>query len=285
VCACVCLCVCVCVCVCVCACVCVCVCMHVCMCVHVCVCACLSCLRVFLHMYLCFFMCLLWRPQVLFPAVMLTPDDLLMLQEDPMEYVRREYDPVSEFYDERTAVLFLLHTLLENRAKATFKVFMRKISGAVEEVGRVPPAARSLEHLKIKEACLHMIGACSRPMQEFTKPRALEALLLTHVIPDLYSDCSFLRLRAVSVLGEFTELSYSDVTLLPGVVRRVVELISDADLAVRVRAAASMRKFLELDSLHEVIAPMLPAVLAAFFSVSCARTPRRGVRCPPCAEA
>ena len=82
-----------------------------------------------------------------------------------------------------------------------------------------------------------------------------------------YSPCSFLRLRAVAVLGEFSEVPFADGALLPRIVHRVIEMISDAEIAVRVRAASSLRAFLVNEALHDVIAPLLPAVLEAFFQV------------------
>ena len=143
---------------------------------------------------------------VIYPPLCFSNDDAELWEDDPLEFVRRSFDIVEDFYSPRAGAQRLLVGLAEKRAKDCLHGFVVACSNilgtaaAAEAQGGVDDAL-----LRRKDGALCAIAALERPLTKKDSPyrASLEGMLRQHVMPSLHSRCGFLRQRAASTYAAF----------------------------------------------------------------------------------
>ena len=93
--------------------------------------------------------------QVIFPSLCLTPEELLLFDEDPQDFVRTVHDPVEDFYDPRVSACNLLQSLARYRQKDILPRFLPFIQNILSEYNSTSVELRDYNK---KEGVLVAIG-------------------------------------------------------------------------------------------------------------------------------
>ena len=93
--------------------------------------------------------------QVLFPLLCFSERDQKQWDEDPIEYVRKEFDVIEEFYNPRTAATSLCIDLAKARGKDALPIFVAHCSAKLNEAQGATDAAV----LAQKDGALLCLGA------------------------------------------------------------------------------------------------------------------------------
>lgn len=169
---------------------------------------------------------------IIVPILCKTPADEELWQDNPIEYIRREADIGKAYYSPGCAALDLLETLCKN---GYLQQFFSYISSAI-----------SSTNLLLKEALIHAVGSISLFIidQETLLP-TIEAMLLTHVLPELTSSVGFLRSTAAWTYGKFACILNKSPDHQQTVLEKTCALLLDAHLPVKFEAALTIPKLLK----------------------------------------
>jgi hypothetical protein len=169
---------------------------------------------------------------VITPVLCKSTEDEELWQENPVEYIRKETDIGRTYYSAATAALDLLENLTSH---GYLQVFLNFLSSALTSPS-----------LLTKEALMHEVGHLSSVIHsnENLAP-TVEALLVSHVYPELSSTVHFLRARAVWVYGKFASFPLSNKDHQQSVLEKTCTLLIDSEIPVKYEAALTIPKLLK----------------------------------------
>ena len=213
--------------------------------------------------------------EVIFPALCFNKEDAELWEEDPNEFVRRGFDFVADFFSPKTAAQRLLKTLAEKRAKDCLHGMVVACSSVLQSSLDSTDQAMLMQ----KDGALLAIGSLAK---QLTKKNgqyvaSVEPMLRTHVLPALSCPAGFLRQRAIWMYSEFTPSVFSGGKCAPGtpneaqmtaVFPRLVDMLSDHELPVRVQAALTLKELIGNGCVSEgAVIAVLPHLLERLFNL------------------
>ena len=211
--------------------------------------------------------------EVIYPPLCFSKADAELWEEDPNEFVRRSFDFVADFFSPRTAAQRLLATLAEKRAKDCLHGFVLACSAVLQRTQQATDEASLMQ----KDGALLAIGSLQKQlMKKEQYAGSIEPMLRLHVLPTLASPAGFLRQRACWVYSEFTPAVFNGKKKSHGspameqitqVFPRLVELLRDGELPVRVQAALTIKELIEAKCLTDAVIAVLPQLLDCLFSL------------------
>jgi hypothetical protein len=203
--------------------------------------------------------------EILFPYLCLSDADNQLWQEDPVEYLRKEFDPIAEYNNPRTESINFITDLVMLRGKAPLNNLMKFIVELLKNYANTPEDKRNYRQ---KDGCLHAIGSLSPWLYRVPEYKSnLEVMLLVHVFPEFSSPFGFLRARACWIFAQFYRVKFTNGENFQGAVQKVLSMMHDPDLPVRVQAGLSLRFLLLADNITDLLRPLLPPILEAIFKL------------------
>eukprot|EP01088_Endostelium_zonatum_P011536 TRINITY_DN2567_c0_g1_i4.p1 TRINITY_DN2567_c0_g1~~TRINITY_DN2567_c0_g1_i4.p1 ORF type:complete len:558 (-),score=138.21 TRINITY_DN2567_c0_g1_i4:132-1805(-) len=149
--------------------------------------------------------------EILYPIVCFSNKDLEIWNDDPSEFLRREWDYMEDYWDPKPCGVNVLVDLLTyrkgNYLNVVAQMCMQVLKNYSDQVGLLKQSGNTKLLLEIssdKEGALYLLGNLTRFLgseQEFAK--GLEGFLTAHVITELDNPLAFMRSRAAATLGEF----------------------------------------------------------------------------------
>lgn len=217
---------------------------------------------------------------IIFPHLCITVSDLVLWDEDPVEYVRKTYDVLEDFNTPRAAACSLLRVLSESRKSvviAPLLSFLTQIMDRYAESRRQLMRAAGSDfqveetHKVLavqKEGALLALGTiCEALFSGNQNVDYLRTVLSSYVVEEFDSEVPFLRARVCWLYGSLVASeNIATDAVLPGL-EGVQKCLRDAEFPVRVRAAVDIRHFLQNDMAISRIAPKLAELLRLLFSL------------------
>lgn len=209
---------------------------------------------------------------VLFPMMCFNETDQEVWEDDPQEFIRKNYDSMEDYTSPRAASCDLIRAMCD---KSNSNVMMPILEFCAGQINAYHAGTGSAS---AKDGAMYVIGEL-RDQLEHKKNRdkfkpQLMWLLQQHVFSDLKSSAGHLRGRASWVLSQFVFSIQDEAQFFATVVTSVMELLRDADLPVKFQAAVSMRKLIyderkqcAREGVKEQVGAVLPNVLQELFNM------------------
>ena len=206
--------------------------------------------------------------RVVFPLLCFGPNDAALWEEDPHEYIRKGYDIIEDMYSPRTAAMNFISQLLRVRKAEQLDRFVAFLVSVLQRCGpATPPEQRPYEQL---DGALFALGSLVDVLKR-TPPynTQLEAMLVAHVLPEFGNARGHLRAKAAWVAGMYADTEFSNVENFNALLQRVISLLCDPELPVRVDAVIALRAFVDASDEGSVSAmrPLLPRLLDELFKL------------------
>ncbi len=194
-----------------------------------------------------------------FPTICLSPEDLDMFENDPQEYVRRQYDFMEECHDPRVAGSQFIIMLVKKRTRDSLTM----ITGAITEI--LNSSTCTAIH---REGALNMFGTLKRLLLSEKKFfKSIEQIMLRHVIPGLQSEHAFMRARCCWVVNKYTKLKWSDPNDQKRAVEMVCNCLMNKELPVKMESAMAISKLLDNKKVFALLKSSLPVLLEQLFGM------------------
>ncbi|KAJ1658971.1 Nonsense-mediated mRNA decay protein 5 [Dispira simplex] len=203
----------------------------------------------------------------IYPQLMYTADDEELWQDNPADFVHKKLDPLEDFESPVTAANNLLVDLATDRRKHSFMLILSFINKVVLSYADEDPVTRDD---RCKDAALAMLGGLARIVLHPKSPVRgnMEAFLVQHVFPEFRSPNPFLRLRALMVYLDFSDLELRNSKLLPEITHEVLLLLQDPQVPVRVQAAMSLQPLVREEVTRNIMSPGLPQIMNQFLNLT-----------------
>ena len=207
--------------------------------------------------------------EMMLPLLSFSEKDSELWEEDPHEYVRKEFDMIEDFYSPRTAATNLLTALTKKRGKDCLHGIVATCSETLARAqGTADPALA-----RLKDGALLAIGTLHKDLakRDMYRP-ALEPMLKLHVLPELTSAHGFLRARAIWTYGQFARSIFregraTEPEHLALAFQRFMECMQDPALPVRVNASIAIEAFVQGEVVPQAVVQVLPQLLELLFSL------------------
>lgn len=198
-----------------------------------------------------------------FPRLCTREEDEELWDLDPVEFVRSHIDPIDGYGNPDTSAASFLQTVVSKRTKAAFLPQLEFVTSVVQNY----PASRSTAE---KAGALAMVKAMDLTMLNHSKVSAsLEEFFANYVVPDLGSQDRFLRFRACSLVSSFgSRMAWRSSKNLEEAFKGVMQCATDAELPVRVEAAAATTTLIEHDEVHAAMAPNAARLMQELLKLS-----------------
>ncbi|KAL9242505.1 hypothetical protein vseg_016497 [Gypsophila vaccaria] len=203
--------------------------------------------------------------EIIFPLMCFNDNDQRLWEEDPYEYLRKDYDIVEDLYSPRTAALDFVSKLVRKRGKDYLQKFIQFVLEILKRYDEAP-----LEHksYRQKDGALLAIGAlCDKLKQTTPYKDELECMLVQHVFSEFNSPAGHLRAKAAWVAGQYAHVNFSDQNNFHKALHSVVAGLRDPELPVRVESVYALHSFVEACKDMGEIRPILPQLLGEFFKL------------------
>ena len=191
---------------------------------------------------------------ILFPLVCFSSEDAVIYEEDPTEFVRREYDIIEEYYNVKSAATALVNTLVMVRPKEAFPALMKLISMDFQN--------------QQKEGTLTLMGAVANEIkghEEYSEH--INEIICKYILPEMGSSQPYLVARATWALSRFIDEDTEEEEIVVESLKRTLHLLEHPDLVVRTQAALAMRFLVQNEHCQPKLLPILPQVFETYFKL------------------
>ena len=204
--------------------------------------------------------------QAIFPVLCLTAADVQLFVSDPHEYIRQDLDITGEFCDPRLAACNLVIDLVSvdetRRSNEALSLSLALVQRVLTQGGDTQQAIIE------REGAMRMLGALRKVVlkQDELQP-PVEQLLITAVLPALYSPHGFVRSRALWTLGRFSQLTFDQHRdKLTEALVRTCQLLAGGELPVRLSAAQALTRLVRNKELLAMVRSSSTSIAAIFTS-------------------
>ena len=202
--------------------------------------------------------------QAIFPVLCLTAADVKLFVTDPHEYIRQDFDITGEFSDPRLAACNLIIDLVSVDETRRSNEALTLSLALVQRV--LTSGGDSEQAIIEREGAMRMLGALRAVVmkQDELQP-PVEQLLISAVLPALYSPHGFVRSRALWTLGRYSKLTYQNHDKLTEALVRTCQLLAADELPVRLSAAQALTRLVRNKELLAMVRSS-PSSIAAIFT-------------------
>ena len=207
--------------------------------------------------------------QAIFPVLCLTAADVQLFVSDPHEYIRQDLDITGEFSDPRLAACNLIIDLVSvdetRRSNEALTLSFALVQRMLTSGGDGQQAIIE------REGAMRMLGALRTVVlkQDELQP-PVEQLLISAVLPALYSPHGFVRSRALWTLGRYSKMTFQNRDKLTEALARTCQLLAGDDLPVRLSAAQALTRLVrnkELLAMVRSSSSSIAAIFSSFFEL------------------
>ncbi|KAL0479242.1 importin beta-like SAD2 [Acrasis kona] len=194
---------------------------------------------------------------VIFPQLYYSQHDQEMWEDDLQEYLRVNFDFVTDVYSVKTSAGNALFDLLETRKEDAMQLFLQLFDQGMKQ-----------NNAKISDGMLYALGNMKKPiMTDKTLRSQLEGVMVNYVIPNFASNQAHLRARACWTAGIYALIKWENRDSLLNVVRNILNSLQDNHLIVKVQAGTSLTGFLQNASIIPEVRPLLPKLLNLYIQM------------------
>eukprot|EP01122_Echinamoeba_exundans_P010769 TRINITY_DN4098_c0_g1_i2.p1 TRINITY_DN4098_c0_g1~~TRINITY_DN4098_c0_g1_i2.p1 ORF type:complete len:1094 (+),score=314.68 TRINITY_DN4098_c0_g1_i2:54-3335(+) len=208
---------------------------------------------------------------VLFPLVCFTQSDWERFQEDPAEWIRMQQGDAGdeELWGSQYVSSFIVN-LVRYRTKEFLINVMDYIVNQVmaESNNYAAGQPRPADVLSRKFGALDLFASLGRTVKKSKsmKPH-LEQILANHVLPELRTDCLFLRAKACQVFSVYYNVTFQNPQIFVSGVEMVLANVTHEDECVRGQATIALHLLIQSDLSRDVIHHVLPNVIDVVFNL------------------
>jgi len=212
---------------------------------------------------------------VAFPMMCFSDEDMELWTDDPHEYIRKGYDILEDMFSPKTSVANFAHDLCAKRRTHLDK-FMAAMVALMQQYMATAAATNNagvpVDLARRADGALLAIGVMGDILKE-KKPykQELGGMLASLVAPCLSSTYGHLRAKAAWVIGQYIDVQFPDGKCQGPTFNmffhKVVALLGDPELPVRVDAVVSLRHIIDAAEEVESLKPVLPVLLNSIFQL------------------
>ncbi|KAL8273198.1 hypothetical protein Esti_002956 [Eimeria stiedai] len=200
--------------------------------------------------------------QLCLPLMHYSSEDVETWEAEPVEYIRRQSDPLEAFSQPREAAIEFVKSLVRYRAKDFLEpMYMTVHRVCVEYQQAVQNNCLTEAVCQAKDGVLVLAGALCERLASKKRQAPIEGMLSSFVLPDLSSPNRFLRMRACWVYEVYlgSVRCWKEEAPLVEAYNRMLALLGDPELPVRVQAGVSIKAFFQVEvaALQQAIVPNL----------------------------
>lgn len=203
---------------------------------------------------------------LVFPLAQPTEAHIVRFQDDPRDFLRREFEldmSQDEIFGSGSAALHFFRQTFLSRPEL-MPDLVQFLVGELDRYsrGETTPA--------VKCAALHVLGTCNRMLLQRTAPflERMPHLLSVYVFPELDAADGVLRARACWTLQQFSAV-IGDIgaEAASATVQKLLERMRDPALPVRVMAACALGVFVDNRDIKPQLEPLVGDLLHAFLGM------------------
>lgn len=200
--------------------------------------------------------------QVCLPLMHYSNEDIETWDAEPVEFIRRQNNPLEAFSQPREAAIEFIKSLVRYRGKDFLEPMYMAVHRVCTEYQQAAQAGKLTEEVfQAKDGALVLGGAVCDRLTSKKRQAPVEGMLSSFVLPDMSSPNKFLRMRACWVYEMFLDSvrTWKEPAALVEAYNRMLALLGDPELPVRVQAGVSIKAFFEVDvpELQQAIVPNL----------------------------
>eukprot|EP01096_Ripella_sp_DP13-Kostka_P013408 TRINITY_DN5818_c1_g2_i1.p1 TRINITY_DN5818_c1_g2~~TRINITY_DN5818_c1_g2_i1.p1 ORF type:complete len:1065 (+),score=579.29 TRINITY_DN5818_c1_g2_i1:36-3197(+) len=203
--------------------------------------------------------------QLLFPVFCCTEDDVIMFDEDPQEYVRRESDIGEEYYDPiSTAESVMLEIIRLRGTKKYLPPFVQFLEQQLAIYNSNPQ-----QYFNLKFGVLDALENLAPILNsEANYKQSMENVIASHVVTELRNQqFAILRAKACRTLSSFWNAKFTSQDAYQHIVKAILDCTRDPELPVRVNAANALKLIIQTPEAQSLLKPYLRDVLFVFFEL------------------
>jgi len=199
--------------------------------------------------------------EILFPLLCFNENEYRLWKDDPIEYLRREFDFELEYYSPRAAAMNLVVDISNLRAK-------NHLNGIMAFLAQVLQRYAADKNAYVKDGALIAIGVMCKKLTKLPDYRQqVEPMLFAHVLPEFESQHGFLRARACWVYQQYWDFDFQNKDGFLAALRGNLSCMKDKQLPVRVSAALALKFLMQNDLAIEELRPIVPQLVEEFFKL------------------
>lgn len=205
------------------------------------------------------------------PILYVTEQDLTTFHNDPIEFIRNQYDFTETLFQPKNVIQDLLRYICKHReggkkkSKAKPEYLFQFLQFAVQNLTQYADAIQKPEGAdwRIKEALMYSIGVlCDEIEHQKELKGQMEQMLTQFVLPELKSEQPFMRLRACQTYGVYGDYKFKDLGHIQAFCEGVFNNMADNQpLPVRFYAACALEKILTNQQAVKYLRPGIDTVL------------------------
>eukprot|EP01130_Rhizamoeba_saxonica_P012742 TRINITY_DN5409_c0_g1_i1.p1 TRINITY_DN5409_c0_g1~~TRINITY_DN5409_c0_g1_i1.p1 ORF type:complete len:991 (+),score=205.24 TRINITY_DN5409_c0_g1_i1:46-3018(+) len=199
---------------------------------------------------------------ILFPIICFKQEDEENFETDPQEFLRAQFDIISEFRDIRIACIDLIINTIDSKTGENLMFYVNALNELLTSFQTAPnPYA--------KEGALRILGKLSRLIRKNEMLSSqMESVLINFVIPELTSPINYLRTRAIWTFSRYAKINFVQYPqMYCNSVEVVLNSLSDQSLPVRVHSALALKGIVNSDIAKPLIEPYIGVVIESFLSL------------------
>eukprot|EP01100_Stratorugosa_tubuloviscum_P015507 TRINITY_DN897_c0_g2_i1.p1 TRINITY_DN897_c0_g2~~TRINITY_DN897_c0_g2_i1.p1 ORF type:complete len:994 (-),score=396.95 TRINITY_DN897_c0_g2_i1:163-3144(-) len=210
--------------------------------------------------------------EIIFPLLCFNDEDQQIWDEDPTEFIQREYDSFNDFKNPKNTALDLMNSLLKVRSREHLNEFMVFLSNGLQcylnEVEQAKQQGRppAISFAKQKSGLMLAIGSLA-PLLKKRYINILEQMLQIHVLFEFSSPYPFLRARACWLFTQFDNILFQNQNIFLQALHSILNLLGDNELPIKIFAAVAIKSLVQLESGSKAIAPHITTLLDQYFKL------------------
>lgn len=200
------------------------------------------------------------------PFLTLTPKDNELAENDPMELLKREMDPVQGFTNVKRAATDVWIALNEAGSEASPSSEYVPGKHLFTSMDYLKSKLNNNSNLLEKEMAMYVLCQMWTTLFKVKAVKqALPLLIDSYIIPEFGNAEMFLRARAVEVFSQYGTIDFPDIQVLQRAVDGIYRcLSSDPTTIVRIKAACSFNCILSHPEAIDMVRPHLNSVLTIY---------------------
>jgi hypothetical protein len=210
------------------------------------------------------------------PIMFITQKDVSTFQNDPIEYIRNQYDFTETLFQPKNQVQDLLCYLCKysgSKKKKSKPEYLHKfLNFAVKNLNEYQAKIQSGQgaDFRIKEALMFAISCIIDEINSQKDLRGnMEQMLQHYILPELSNDQPFMRLRACYVYGVYGSLKFKNQDHLKQAVEGIYNNMNENQpLPVKFHASCALEKILSRNvEAQDLIKPGLNLLLKCYLQL------------------
>lgn len=212
---------------------------------------------------------------IIFPILCPNEESLETFENDPEEYIHRNYELWDNDYSPDLATSNLLITSVTKRSKSTLQITLEFILQILQS--NVPKNANDLNNISLDnaikiESALRMFSNIIDRLLDKKSPYfdQTEEFLTSFVFPFFNSNFGFLKTRTCDICSKIGTLEFKDKTLIQVIFNGIMNCLNSNDdcLPVQLTAALALQTFIQDVQFQNLLNPHVVPTMQTLLKIS-----------------